>query len=104
MAETCYMCSGKATGKEHAPPRCVFPEKKDSSPGVDYRRNLIRVPSCDAHNTAKSQDDEYLAFVLATHFANNAVLMANMVFYEGVHLGVLSHPNLKPNRLAGTDR
>ena len=73
MSDTCYMCSAKATGKEHAPPRCVFPAKKDFPPGVDYRKNLIRVPSCDAHNTAKCQDDEYLAFVLATHFANNAV-------------------------------
>lgn len=69
---TCYMCEAKATGVEHAPPRCLFPEQKDV-PGVDLRKNLISVPSCDAHNSQKSKDDEYLLFVLISHFENNTV-------------------------------
>lgn len=56
--KTCYMCDAPATSKEDVPPRCIFP--KDPS----YRKNLIRVPSCDGHNSAKSKADEYLKFVL----------------------------------------
>ncbi len=64
MGKKCYRCGEPATGKEHVPPRVVFPK--------DQRTNLITVPSCDAHNSEKSQDDEYLAFVLAFHFENKA--------------------------------
>ena len=37
------------------------------------RNNLIRVPSCDIHNLHKTKDDEYLLFVLISHFQNNEV-------------------------------
>jgi hypothetical protein len=57
---------------EHIPPKCLFPETKDL-PGTDYRKNLISVPSCDAHNSHKSKDDEYLLFILIAHFDNNRV-------------------------------
>jgi hypothetical protein len=70
--ETCYMCDNLATSKEHVPPKCLFPEKKDV--GQDkYRQNLITVPSCDIHNTSKSQEDEFLMVSLAGIFGNNSI-------------------------------
>jgi hypothetical protein len=56
--KTCYMCDMPATGDEHVPPKCVFPED------AKYRKNLIKVPSCDEHNSKKSKNDEYLKFIL----------------------------------------
>jgi hypothetical protein len=56
--KTCYMCDAPATGDEHVPPQCIFPED------TKYRVNLITVPSCDEHNSKKSKCDEYLKFVL----------------------------------------
>jgi hypothetical protein len=52
------MCEAPATSKEHVPPACLFPELPIA--GVDLRRNLLRVPSCDTHNSHKSKDDEFL--------------------------------------------
>jgi len=63
MSETCYMCERAAPTREHAPPKCFFPELKDV--GRDLRKNLISVPSCEEHNTARSKDDQYvMAFVV----------------------------------------
>ena len=70
--DTCYMCDKIATSKEHAPPKCFFPEKKDI-PGEDFRKNLISVPSCDEHNSRKSKDDVYLLSLITAHFENNYV-------------------------------
>lgn len=37
---TCYRCDSIATTKEHVPPKCLFPEKKDI--GEDkYRLHLM---------------------------------------------------------------
>jgi hypothetical protein len=72
VREICYFCSKPATSDEHVPPKCIFPEQKDTS-GKDYRLNLITVPSCDIHNIEKSKDDEYLMMVLAAHYKNNGV-------------------------------
>ena len=72
MSDSCYICSAEATSREHVPPKCLFPEYKDV-PDRDFRRNLISVPSCDTHNSSKSQDDEYLLFILISHYENNAV-------------------------------
>lgn len=52
------MCDAPATSREHAPPSCFFPDADMF--GRDVRRNLITVPSCDAHNAQKSKDDEFL--------------------------------------------
>ena len=52
------MCDAPATGDEHVPPRCIFPRDPK------HRVNLIKVPSCDEHNSKKSKCDEYLKFVL----------------------------------------
>jgi hypothetical protein len=64
------MCDNPSVSKEHCPPKCVFPECKDAN-GKDYRKDLITVPSCDDHNSAKSKDDEYLMMVLTSYFDNN---------------------------------
>ena len=55
--DKCYYCGEPAMSEEHVPPKCLFPEQKDT--GKDYRKNLITVPSCDKHNAGKSCDDEF---------------------------------------------
>jgi len=69
---SCYMCHADPVTLEHVPPLCLFPEPKDLSPGEDMRRNLITVPSCEAHNLRKSGDDEYLLVVLVAGISANA--------------------------------
>ena len=73
MMESCYMCDRRATSKEHVPPRCFFPEKKDLPQGEDYRVNLITVLSCELHNLSKSEDDLYLLSVIVAYYKNNSV-------------------------------
>lgn len=65
------MCDQPGTSREHVPPRCLFPEWKDI--GGNYRKNLITVPSCEDHNTAKSSDDEFLMVSLAGIVGNNSI-------------------------------
>ncbi len=67
------MCPCEATSREHAPPRCLFPELKDTPDGTDHRKNLVTVPSCDARNSEKSHDDEYLLFALAGSYTSSRV-------------------------------
>lgn len=69
--EQCYMCNEAATSVEHVPPKCLFPEIKDS--GVDLRVNLITVPSCEKHNRKKSHDDEFLMVSIAGILGNNSI-------------------------------
>lgn len=73
--EYCYWCGKKATSREHVPPKCLFPERKDIKEIYDenFRKNLITVPSCDEHNMQKSNDDEYLLACLAGRVGNNGV-------------------------------
>jgi hypothetical protein len=68
----CYRCDSVATSREHVPPRNLFPETRETA-GVDHRINLITVPSCDAHNSAKSNDDEFMMVSLAGIIGNNSV-------------------------------
>lgn len=70
---TCYMCDKAPTGDEHVPPKCIFPERKDLPDGVDYRKQLFTVPSCDEHNSKKSKDDEFLCYMLAMSYQINPV-------------------------------
>ncbi|MCY7276563.1 MAG: hypothetical protein LH702_23230 [Phormidesmis sp. CAN_BIN44] len=61
----CYCCEKLATTKDHIPPKCFFPGKKQPSSGSpDYRVNLITVPACAEHNNSRSIDDEYTAAVV----------------------------------------
>jgi len=69
--EKCYMCEIEGNTVEHAPPKCLFPEKKDLDSDMDLRKELITVPSCETHNTSKSKDDEYLLYVLSVSITNN---------------------------------
>jgi hypothetical protein len=73
MSETCFACANIATTREHVPPRCLFPERKDALGGRDYRRNLVTVPACGEHNAAKSDDDWYFLWVVSTNMAANNV-------------------------------
>lgn len=91
MSSACYMCDAPATGNEHVPPRCLFPEKRDI-PGLNLRKNLISVPSCDTHNSRKSKDDEYLLFVLVSHFENNRI--AGNQFRSKILRALNKRPNL----------
>ncbi|WIG82413.1 hypothetical protein KFZ68_07000 [Photobacterium damselae] len=68
----CYYCGALATSKEHVPPKCLFPESKDTNDGKDYRQKLITVPSCELHNSAKSNEDEYLLVMLSLNILNNS--------------------------------
>lgn len=68
----CYMCDLPGTTVEHVPPRALFPEAKDVE-GQNYRIDLITVPSCPLHNTAKSNDDEFLMVSLAGIIGNNSI-------------------------------
>lgn len=62
----CYCCDQIATTQDHIPPKCFFPKKKHlPSDSSDYRKNLITVPSCSAHNNSRSKDDEYTAAIIA---------------------------------------
>ncbi len=66
------MCDREATTREHVPPLCLFPAVKDTK-GVNFRKNLITVPSCDIHNSKKSDDDEFLMLSLSGLIKNNIV-------------------------------
>lgn len=75
---TCYMCSSPKASVEHVPPRGLFPKSKDLPHGIDLRKELITVPSCDVHNSAKSQDDEYLMYALVFGIQNNPTASAQV--------------------------
>lgn len=62
----CYLCDKPAAGVEHVPPRCLFPKASDLGEGVNYRKNLLTVPSCEAHNSEKSKEDEYFLNVITS--------------------------------------
>jgi hypothetical protein len=99
--QTCYMCECIATSQEHAPPKCIFPEQKDTS-GVDYRKNLIKVPSCERHNTAKSTEDEYLMYILPTSIASNDVGINQ--FLTKVQRAITRNPSIVINISQGAQK
>lgn len=86
------MCSNEATSDEHVPPRCFFPKLKDLPTGVNYRKDLITVPSCDSHNSEKSKDDEYLRMVVVSHYENN--LVAQRHFSKKIMRSIARRPSL----------
>ena len=89
---TCYMCDKPETGVEHVPPRCLFPEQKDIPNGVDLRKQLITVPACDEHNTSKSQDDEYLLYLLVINLPANET--AKNQFFTKIMRSIERNPSL----------
>lgn len=78
VIKTCYMCTEVATSGEHAPPRCFFPETKYIGEENNQRINLIKVPSCDLHNSQKSTDDEYLLYLFSMSKRANGCGMVNL--------------------------
>lgn len=70
IKEVCYKCGRIATSREHVPPLCLFPELKDTG-RLNFRKNLLTVPSCDEHNSKKSADDEFLMVAIAGVVSNN---------------------------------
>lgn len=63
LGQSCYACEHPATTWEHAPPRGFYPRRHEVyriPKEIDYRRNLIQVPSCDAHNLEKSHEDQFV--------------------------------------------
>ena len=97
----CYMCNKPAEGVEHVPPRCLFPEKKDLPEGIDLRKQLITVPACDEHNTSKSQDDEYLLYLLVINLPANEIaknqfltkIMRSMERNPGLIKKIMANPH-----------
>lgn len=75
----CYACDRPATTREHVPPQCLFPERKDAGSERDCRSNLITVASCDIHNVSKSPDDTYLLWVLTTNLPANSIAEAHVL-------------------------
>jgi hypothetical protein len=63
----CYACPAPATSWDHCPPQVFFP------PDSELRLNLIKVPSCEAHNESVSADDEYVFHVMTMPAENNDV-------------------------------
>ena len=100
------MCTAEAVTREHVPPLCIFPEPKDLPPGMDYRKNLIKVPSCKEHNLRKSGDDEYLLYLLVTNWdVNNPGLrqwktkVKRSLIYQPSKRGIFK--NLTPVSIGG---
>lgn len=69
---------------EHVPPQCIFRKPLPS--------NLIKVPSCDKHNSKKSKDDEYFRWFIATACAENKE--AEKLINEKVIKGFKRRPKL----------
>ena len=108
-AATCYYCGRPATSAEHVPPRCIFPERKDAF-GVDRRKNLITVPSCDEHNLRKSKEDEFLMACITpvvgtngTGFVQTQTKLRRAISRSGGRLLDISVRNTKPASLVVND-
>ncbi len=85
--KTCYMCNKSATGLEHVPPKCIFPED------AEYRKGLITVPSCDEHNCGKSRRDEYIKFIVLCTGGTNELVKST---FDSVIRSFVRRPGLLP--------
>ena len=89
---TCYACDAPYTGREHAPPSCLFPE--------GHRVNLITVKSCDLHNGDKSKEDQVFAYSIASACNGNELAFpvidaTKRAWEERAHLRQVFMPNEK---------
>ena len=80
----CYFCGGKATTKEHFPPKIFFPE------GVARKT----VPSCQEHNNDKSKDDTYI-FTCIALYAQTYSNLAKEKFYKDCDVIFKRSPKFK---------
>lgn len=67
MSDICYLCGKDKFSMEHVPAKCFFPE------GSEYRKDLIKVPSCKKHNEDTSKDDEYVRNIICMSIGNNSI-------------------------------
>src|SRR4051812_18866897 len=93
------MCPAEATSVEHVPPRGLFPKEKDLPVGVNLRKQLLTVPSCDLHNSEKSKEDTYLRNILVMNVPNNTT--AQNHFFKAVMRSYQERPALL-NSIANT--
>jgi len=93
------MCAAEATSVEHVPPRGLFPKQKDLPAGVNLRKQLLTVPSCDLHNCEKSKEDAYLRNILVMNVPNNTT--AHNHFFKAVMRSYQERPALL-NSIANT--
>ena len=98
----CYYCGLEANTAEHVPPQGIFPRQKDSPDGKDFRKQLIRVPSCEDHNTHKSVEDDYLLYVLTMSLPSNAV--AKHQFLTKIMRAIQRRPKLVERLLTETQK
>jgi hypothetical protein len=96
----CYYCGSETEATTHVPPKAIFPELKDSPGGRDYRKNLIQVPSCETHNLVKSNEDEYLLYVLVMSLPSNEV--AKSQFLTKIRRAIDRRPKLLSRLLRET--
>ena len=73
MDQYCYLCGEPKTSAEHVPARCFFP--KDS----EFRKDLIKVPSCARHNEATSMDDEYVRNIICMSIGTNPIAFRQFI-------------------------
>ena len=85
---SCYMCDAPFASREHVPPVCIFPGESK------YRKNLITVSSCKAHNADKSTDDVLLQSLLV--FGQNANELAFSILDQEVMPRLEAKPHLLP--------
>ncbi|SFL49701.1 MULTISPECIES: hypothetical protein [Rugamonas] len=84
---TCYHCDAEGTGREHVPPKCLFPKGGDWS-------GLMTVPSCVAHNNAHSKADDYLKFLLGAIALNIPGAITSSAARSVVRLAQMGSGNL----------
>lgn len=84
---TCYHCDAEGTGREHVPPKCLFPKGGEPSVGP--------VPSCTAHNNANSKADEYLRFLLGAVASNVPDAISRGAARSAVRLALRGSSNLQ---------
>lgn len=93
----CYLCGEPSSGPEdHVPPQVLF-----RGATHDYRSpDVLRVPSCRAHNAEASQNDEMLAWVLLSGTFSNAGLDVHQALMRPVIDRVHSDRQFADSRLA----
>jgi len=84
MNTHCYMCGADGSTREHVPPRSFFPK------GVGHQE-LLTVPSCPKHNTAKSNDDQYVLAQICIN-AGLGENLAKQVFLRSIAPQLIRSP------------
>jgi hypothetical protein len=78
MQDTCYWCGAPATSDDHIPPKGFYPK--------ELRKNLIKVPSCAAHNEEFHLLDERMRYYIQ---ATSEGPVAEQAFADATLRGLL---------------